>query len=256
MGYAGTGDSEYRRAFAPTLDPQIVVYWTGPEVVSLGINREALEFAVARFRGHELLLWDNYPGQRLRPRDAVPRAAARARPAARRRECRGSSRTAMVQAVPSKLALATVAEWAREPAGYDPFAAFERALREHGAEVVEALRRLAPSPRDVEPPPDVEALVGRARARRRRGDGRRAARAVRVTDVARLRRDGGGRRGRRRRRARRAHDVALVEPGAHIGGMVSGGLCWTDVGDVRVLGGFARRFYAAVADHYDAALWE
>jgi hypothetical protein len=38
--------------------------------------------------------------------------------------------------------------------------------------------------------------------------------------------------------------------------MVSGGLGWTDVGDVRVLGGFARRFYAAVADHYGAALWE
>jgi hypothetical protein len=50
--------------------------------------------------------------------------------------------------------------------------------------------------------------------------------------------------------------TVLVEPGAHIGGMVSGGLSWTDVGDVRALGGFARRFYAAVAEHYDAALWE
>jgi NADPH-dependent 2,4-dienoyl-CoA reductase/sulfur reductase-like enzyme len=44
--------------------------------------------------------------------------------------------------------------------------------------------------------------------------------------------------------------VTLVEPTAHIGGMVSGGLSWTDVGDTRVLGGFARRFYQAVADHY------
>jgi hypothetical protein len=40
--------------------------------------------------------------------------------------------------------------------------------------------------------------------------------------------------------------VALVEPTPHIGGMVSGGLSWTDVGDARVLGGFARRFYDAV----------
>jgi hypothetical protein len=39
--------------------------------------------------------------------------------------------------------------------------------------------------------------------------------------------------------------VALVEPTDHIGGMVSGGLSWTDVGDERVLGGFARRFYDA-----------
>ena len=50
--------------------------------------------------------------------------------------------------------------------------------------------------------------------------------------------------------------VTLVEPGAHVGGMVSGGLSWTDVGDTRVLGGFARRFYQAVADRYGARLFE
>ena len=50
-------------------------------------------------------------------------------------------------------------------------------------------------------------------------------------------------------------DVVLVEPGRHVGGMVSGGLSWTDVGDTRVLGGLARRFYQAVADQYCAPLW-
>ena len=50
--------------------------------------------------------------------------------------------------------------------------------------------------------------------------------------------------------------TVLVEPGRHVGGMVSGGLSWTDVGDTCVLGGFARRFYQAVADHYGAPLWE
>ena len=49
--------------------------------------------------------------------------------------------------------------------------------------------------------------------------------------------------------------TVLVEPGAHLGGMVSGGLGWTDVGDARVLGGFAQRFYALVAEHYGAPLW-
>ena len=62
MGYAGTGDSPYRRAFAPRLDSGIVVYWTGPEVVSLAIRREALDVrGRTASRGHELLLWDNYP---------------------------------------------------------------------------------------------------------------------------------------------------------------------------------------------------
>ena len=50
-------------------------------------------------------------------------------------------------------------------------------------------------------------------------------------------------------------DVVLVERGGNVGGMVSGGLSWTDVGDTRVLGGVALRFHQAVADHYGAPLW-
>ena len=50
--------------------------------------------------------------------------------------------------------------------------------------------------------------------------------------------------------------TVLVEPGRHVGGMTSGGLSWTDVGDTGVLGGLCRRFHEAVATHYGAALWE
>ncbi len=53
-----------------------------------------------------------------------------------------------------------------------------------------------------------------------------------------------------------AEVVALVEPGRHLGGMVSGGLGWTDVGDRATIGGLAREFYARVARHYGVALWE
>jgi len=57
--------------------------------------------------------------------------------------------------------------------------------------------------------------------------------------------------------ARRAGaEVALVEPGEHVGGMVGGGLSWTDVGDTRVLGGLCRHFYERVAEHYGAPLWQ
>ncbi|QAY71652.1 FAD-dependent oxidoreductase [Xylanimonas protaetiae] len=45
-------------------------------------------------------------------------------------------------------------------------------------------------------------------------------------------------------------DVTLLEPGQHVGGMVSGGLGYSDVGDLRVLGGMAARFRADVAEHY------
>jgi hypothetical protein len=50
-------------------------------------------------------------------------------------------------------------------------------------------------------------------------------------------------------------DVVLVPQGEHVGGMVSGGLSWTDVGDTRAIGGLARRFYEQVAAHYDVAVW-
>ena len=50
--------------------------------------------------------------------------------------------------------------------------------------------------------------------------------------------------------ARTGARVVLVEPRRHIGGMTSGGLGYTDVGDVRALGGMAAEFRAAVAEHY------
>jgi hyaluronoglucosaminidase len=154
MGYANTEDTPYRRVFKAELDAEVVLYWTGPEVVSFGITREELDAVVARF-GHELLIWDNYPvndfGSELRflgpLRGRDPRIAEG--------RCAGLIANAMVQAVPSKLALATVADWTRDPAAYDPLESFERALRAHGAEVLEALG----APAKVSPPSDLPALV-------------------------------------------------------------------------------------------------
>lgn len=44
--------------------------------------------------------------------------------------------------------------------------------------------------------------------------------------------------------------TALVGPERHVGGMTTGGLGYTDFGDLRVLGGLAARFRQEVADHY------
>lgn len=51
--------------------------------------------------------------------------------------------------------------------------------------------------------------------------------------------------------AREGLKTALIEPGHHLGGMVSGGLSLTDVGKREVIGGFALEFYARVAAHYE-----
>ena len=42
----------------------------------------------------------------------------------------------------------------------------------------------------------------------------------------------------------------IVEPGNHLGGMTSGGLGATDIGNKAAIGGIAREFYHRVALHY------
>ncbi len=56
--------------------------------------------------------------------------------------------------------------------------------------------------------------------------------------------------------AREGVRVGLVEPGGHVGGMVSGGLGWTDRGDRRVIGGLALEFYERVARRYGVDTWD
>lgn len=50
--------------------------------------------------------------------------------------------------------------------------------------------------------------------------------------------------------ARQGLKVALLEPGKHLGGMVSGGLSWTDFGRKEVIGGYALEFYWRAGRHY------
>lgn len=50
--------------------------------------------------------------------------------------------------------------------------------------------------------------------------------------------------------AREGLNTALLEPGKHLGGMVSGGLGWTDYGKKEVIGGYALEFYLRVGRHY------
>jgi len=50
--------------------------------------------------------------------------------------------------------------------------------------------------------------------------------------------------------AREGLRVVLLEPGAHLGGMVTGGLSATDLGHYTIIGGYARDFYLKAAAHY------
>jgi hypothetical protein len=50
--------------------------------------------------------------------------------------------------------------------------------------------------------------------------------------------------------AQQGLQVVLLEPTAHLGGMVSGGLSATDLGKSSIIGGYARDFYRKAAAHY------
>jgi hypothetical protein len=50
--------------------------------------------------------------------------------------------------------------------------------------------------------------------------------------------------------AREGARVALLEPRDHLGGMVSGGLGWTDFGKKEVIGGYSREFFTRVGRAY------
>jgi hypothetical protein len=50
--------------------------------------------------------------------------------------------------------------------------------------------------------------------------------------------------------AREGKSVALLEPGRHLGGMVSSGLGWTDFGRKEVIGGYSLEFFERVGKRY------
>src|SRR5262249_43257425 len=57
--------------------------------------------------------------------------------------------------------------------------------------------------------------------------------------------------------ARMGKSVVLIEPGKHLGGLTSGGLGATDIGNKKAIGGLAREFYQRLRKYYeDDAHWE
>src|SRR5687768_14205506 len=52
--------------------------------------------------------------------------------------------------------------------------------------------------------------------------------------------------------ARMGKRVALIEPTGHLGGLSSGGLGWTDMGNPNVVGGLSREFYHRIYRYYQS----
>jgi hypothetical protein len=125
--YAGTATSPYREGFAVELPADARILWTGPDIVVRGISREDIDRAAESY-GRDLVLWDNFPVNDFdRSRLFLGPLTGRTGDVAGSRLV-GIAANPMVEAAPSRFALATVAEWAADPAGYDPHAAAERSF--------------------------------------------------------------------------------------------------------------------------------
>ncbi|MCK2217178.1 beta-N-acetylglucosaminidase domain-containing protein [Actinomadura sp. ATCC 31491] len=126
--YAGTARSAYRDRLADELPPDVLVWWTGPDIVVGAIPAYDMTAAAASY-GHRLALWDNFPVNdfdfsRVFLGPLVGRATDLAHvPLA------GITANPMVEATASRLALTTVADYAWHLAAYDPARSHRAAVR-------------------------------------------------------------------------------------------------------------------------------
>jgi hypothetical protein len=140
--YTGAAGSVYQQRFGELVEPEVLVHWTGPDVVSPEITEDAAAGANELFR-HDLLIWDNFPVNDFEPRRLFLgplRGRAATLPQA---GVRGLTANPMVESEPSAIGLLTAADYAWNPTGYQPSRSWRLALDLVGGAAAEALRVFA-----------------------------------------------------------------------------------------------------------------
>lgn len=134
--YVGTRPSPYLATLAGSLDPHpdIDVMWTGPTVCSPRIDAGQARAWSAALGGRSVVLWDNYPVNDGPMEARLHLGPYRGRDPDLADVVAGVLCNPMLQARASKVALATAAEFLADTDGYDPEAAWTRALAEVGGE--------------------------------------------------------------------------------------------------------------------------
>ena len=158
--YVGTRPTEYLRDLASRLPAEVEdVMWTGPTVCSPTITPDEARSWAAALGGRRALLWDNYPVNDGPMERSLHLGPYRGRPAALSDELAGVLCNPMVQPWASRVALATAADYLRDPASYDPAASWTRAVTEIGGERAAALGAVAAACADgpLDPPEELEA---------------------------------------------------------------------------------------------------
>ena len=141
--YVGTRPSPYLAELASGLPADVDIMWTGPTVCSPSIDAVDARAWRAALGGHPLLLWDNYPVNDATMEAELHLGPYRGRTPALSDEVDGVLCNPMLQPHASKVALATAAEYLRDPGSYDADEAWHRAIEDVGGTRSDALGALA-----------------------------------------------------------------------------------------------------------------
>ena len=150
--------NDYTKDFADTLSKEIIVLYTGDGVVCDGISEESYQ-AASKIYGRELGIWWNYP---VNDYDVTPDSN-------RKRKARRNTKLALgaIEKLPashvpaiffnpmsqynmSKIALATGAIYADDPAAYDASRAWDKVLKEQFGVLAPAMKIFAAHSRHME----------------------------------------------------------------------------------------------------------
>ena len=136
----GTEETPVRRSLRERLDPGVEVFWTGRAVVAPALEAAEAKAAATRL-GRIPVFWDNYPVNYYAPH-RVFLGPVRGRAPAAAEALAGFVANPMALPEASKIALATAADFAWNPAAYDPGRAWAAALAEAAGGDVAALAAL------------------------------------------------------------------------------------------------------------------
>ncbi len=127
--YHGRGDEPMLAALGAGTDPRVDLTWTGREICSPELDlADAALFL--RTTSRPVLYWDNYPVNDVAMTAELHVGAYRGRDPHLYRFSRGIIANPMDRPESSKIALATIADYLWDPAGYDADLSWERAIAE------------------------------------------------------------------------------------------------------------------------------
>ncbi len=127
--YRGTGTEDYLVRLAAGIDPRIDLFWTGRAICSPTLDLvDAAVFTRATLRPP--LYWDNYPVNDVAMGYELHIGPYRGRDPLLWRSSAGIVANGMELFEASRIPFATIADYLRDPEGYDPEASWQRAIRD------------------------------------------------------------------------------------------------------------------------------